>query len=314
MAQPEYSVIIPVFNSDESLIEITHRLVNVFTKTIKAPFEIIFVDDASPNPNTWKTLEQLSEEFPNIIAIQLQRNFGRVNALLCGMDTISGQYVIIMDDDLQHAPEDIPVLLTEKEHDVVMGASLKKNHTFQQRVTSNIKSWFDAIALGKPRHIHNSAFMLLKADIVQKIRQIKTSNPILSALILFTTRDVTNVWVNHFERKYGHSNFNVLKRWALFTNLLINNSDLPLKLLRTGGLLIFILNLLLSLFYVYRRIIYQITVPGFTTLVIVNLMMGGLILLSLGIIGEYIYRLLVNVEQKPAYIVRTALGKSDYES
>jgi len=313
MSQPEFSVIIPVFNSDESLVEITHRLVSVFTKTVQAPFEIIFVDDASPNPNTWKTLEKLSGEFPNIISIRLQRNFGRVNALLCGMDTILGQYVIIMDDDLQHAPEDIPVLLTEKEHDVVMGASLKKNHTFQQRVTSNIKSWFDAIVLGKPRHIHNSAFMLLKADIVQKIRQIKTSNPILSALILFTTRDVTNVWVNHYERKYGHSNFNVLKRWALFTNLLINNSDLPLKLLRTGGLLIFILNLLLSLFYVYRRIIYQITVPGFTTLVIVNLMMGGLILLSLGIIGEYIYRLLVNVEQKPAYIVRTILGKSDHD-
>lgn len=94
MSQPEYSVIIPVFNSDESLIEITHRLVNVFTKTIKAPFEIIFVDDASPNPNTWKTLEELVEQFPNVIAIQLQRNFGRVNALLCGMDTISGQYVM----------------------------------------------------------------------------------------------------------------------------------------------------------------------------------------------------------------------------
>jgi len=314
MCQPEYSVVIPVFNSDDSLVEITRRLMQVFSEIVQAPFEIIFIDDASPNPNTWRTLEELTEKFPNIIAIQLQRNFGRSNAVLCGMDYILGNYVIIMDDDLQHAPEDIPVLLTEKEHDVVMGASLKKKHSFQKRLTSNIKSWFDQIALGKPRNIHNSAFTLLRADVVQKMRQIKTANPILSALILFTTRDVANVWVNHFDRKYGQSNFNVLKRWSLFTNLLINNSDLPLKCLRTGGLLIFTFNLLLSLFYVYRRVVYQITVPGFTTLVIINLMMGGLILLALGVIGEYIYRLLVNVEHKPTYIIRTMRGKQDHDS
>ena len=313
MNNPEYSVVIPVYNSDDSLVELTQRISHVFTKEVQAPFEIILIDDASPNQNTWKTLQVLTDKSHNIIAVQLQRNFGRVNAILCGLDHVSGNYVIVMDDDLQHAPEDIPLLLAEKEHDVVMAAFREKKHTFQQKLTSAIKSWFDEKALGKPSHIQNSAFVLLKIDIVRKMRKIRTANPILAALIYYTTRDVVNVSVKHFDRKYGQSNFDISKRWALFKNLLINNSDYPLKALRTGGLLIFVFNLLLSLYYVFRRVLYQITVPGFTTLVTINLMMGGLILLSLGIIGEYIYRLLVNVEHKPAYIVRKVLGNSSHE-
>ena len=314
MIQPKFSVVIPVYNSEDSLVEITERLMGVFNETIQAPFEIIFIDDASPNPNTWKTLEKLTQGYPNIIAIQLQRNFGRVNAVLCGLDRVSGDHVVIMDDDLQHAPENIPLMAAEKEHDVVMAAFQGKKHSLQQKFTSTIKKWFDEIALGKPHHVYNSSFVLLKSDVVKKMCQINTANPIISALIYTVTRDAVNVPVKHFDRKYGRSSFNLSKRWQLFTNLLINNSDLPLKALRTGGLTIFILNLLLSVYYLFRRLLYQITMPGFTTLVIVNLMMGGLILLSLGIIGEYLFRIMVNVERKPAYIVRTILGKSDHDS
>ncbi len=311
MPAPVYSVVIPVYNSEQSLIDLSERLTTVFNETLKETFEIIFVDDDSPNRDTWEVLKNLVAEYPNITAIQLQRNFGRTNAVLCGFAHSSGEYVIAMDDDLQHYPEDIPLLISKKDHDVVMAAFIEKKHNLQKRITSAIKNQFDAISLGKPRHIHSSSFQLIKRDIVEKLLKIKSAYPILAAMIYYTTRDVVNVPIQHHERKYTASGFNLRKRWNLFTNLIINNSSFSLRVLRYSGTLIFFVSVLMSLYYIFRRIVYQITVPGFTTLITVNLLFGGLILLSLGIIGEYIYRLIVNVEQKPAYIVRTVLPKAE---
>lgn len=309
-----YSVIIPVYNSTESLAELCHRLDKVFSESIFAPYEIIFIDDGSSNSDTWLTLNHLVDLNQHLIAIQLQRNFGKANAVLCGLKYASGDYILLMDDDLQHAPEDIPLLLNEKSHDVVMASFQKKKHNLQQKFTSAINNWFEQVSLGKPPNIFNSPFLLLKKPIVESILQTKTPYPNIDGLIYYTTKDVVNVEVTHNVRRYGESNFNLAKRWNLFTNLIINNSNFGLRVLRYGGMIIFLISVSMSAFYIYRRLFYDVLIPGFTTLATLNLLLGGLTLLSLGIIGEYIYRLLVNAENKQAYVVRNVIQSDDDRS
>jgi len=309
MSQPVYSVVIPVYNSTESLIELSQRLGHVFSESIHAPYEIIFIDDYSSLPETWITLTKLVDSNPHIIAIQLQRNFGKANAVFCGFNYVSGDYIVMMDDDLQHAPEDIPLLIQAQAHDVVMASFHRKNHNLQQKLTSAINNWLEHASLGKPVHIQSSPFALLKRSIVQGILQTRSPYPNISALVYYTTHDIVNVSVGHQSRQYGKSNFSIAKRWELFANLIINNSNFGLRILRYGGMAIFLISVLMSAFYIFRRLFYDVLIPGFTTLVTLNLLLGGLTLLSLGIIGEYIYRLLVNVERKQPYIIRTVLQR-----
>ena len=145
-----YSVVVPVYNTTDTLKELVDRLDNVFTSVVQETFEIILIDDASPNPGTWKVMEQLAEQYHRVKIIQLRRNFGKAGAVLCGFDQAQGEYIFTLDDDLQHFPEDIPKFIDQREHDVVMGAYIRKNHPLLKRITSHIKGWFDWKVAGKP--------------------------------------------------------------------------------------------------------------------------------------------------------------------
>ena len=120
-AAPTYSVVVPCYNSDVSLPQVVERIAAVFKTQLRESFEIVMVDDGSPDAGTWARLQELAGRYPEVRAIRLARNFGKPGAMLCGYSAARGQWIIAMDDDLQHAPEDVPKLLAAKEHDVVMG-------------------------------------------------------------------------------------------------------------------------------------------------------------------------------------------------
>lgn len=307
-SQISYSIVIPVYNSTQSLRELAGRIDKVFRTVIKDSYEIVFVDDASPNKETWKILEMLSGEYENIRCIQLMRNFGKQGAMMCAFMEVKGKFVITMDDDLQHLPEDFPLLIAMKEHDVVMGNFENKKHSFFKKMLSSINSWFEEKLIDKPKNIRNTPFKLINAEVIKLICNIRTSHPYIPALLFFATRDVVMVNVNHMERTYESSGFTWKKMYRTFSNMLFNNSSLLLQLIAFAGIGISIFSFAFGCFFLYKKIFIGIGVPGWASLMIMLLFIGGLILFSIGVVGEYLIRIINGIESKPAYFVRKKIG------
>jgi len=307
---PIYSIVIPCYGTDKSIIELAKRINLVFTDYIKENYEVIFIDDLSPNPNTWKTLKDVKQMFPNNTSIiQLTRNFGKAGAVLCGFSKVKGDFVITLDDDLEQSPEDILKLIPHKEeNDVVIGYFKNKNHNFFKRSSSRIKRIFDYYLIGKPKNIHSTPFKLFKRKIVDEMVKIKTPYPYIAGLMFYVTKNIKMVKVSHHKRKYDKSNFNTFKRIKLFSNLLINNSSFLLRFVAFIGFATSFFSFSYGILIFTKQLFFDGSkVEGWTSIMVVNLILGGLILLSIGITGEYLIRIIKGVESKPPFIIKEEL-------
>lgn len=300
----DISIIIPVYNSVDSLPLILERITAVFVNQIRERFELIFVDDCSSNSKTWRILESLAANHQSVRALQLTRNFGRTGAALAGIDAANGNWIIVMDDDLQHRPEDIPKLLTERSHDVVLAQFEHKAHGPIARSGSSVVTWVEHLVLGFPKHLHNSPFVLFKSEIAKHMLHRNTPYPFLPALFLEITRDVVGVKVQHDLRFSGQTEFSFFRRLKHFSNLLINNSSLLLRGVAFIGIVMSFMSFSVGCYLLWRG---AGSVPGWTSLMIVTLMIGGLVLVSIGVSGEYLVRIIRGIESQPAYIVRNPI-------
>ncbi|HEY8399731.1 MAG TPA: glycosyltransferase family 2 protein [Cytophagaceae bacterium] len=298
-----FSIVIPVYNSTSSLTELVDRIDKVFSQ-LDAAYEIIFVDDGSSNKATWPVIEKLAMQKPSVKGVQLTRNFGKPGALMCGLEQAAGDYIITMDDDLQHLPEDLPALIAKKEHDIVIAYFKDKKHSFQKQVFSKINSWFEEKLIGKPAHIKSGPFRLLKREIVANMLSVKTAYPSISALMYFVSKDVVMAEVSHGERKFDKSGFTFKKMLGTFSNLLINNSSFLLQVMAGMGIGISTLSFIMAIAFLIKKLTVGTTVAGWASLMIVILFIGGLILFSLGVVGEYLIRIINGVENKPSYLIR----------
>ena len=300
-----YSVVVPVYNSAETLCQLTERINRVFEQTIKAEHELILVDDCSPNPSTWPILQKLKKKNGRMKIVQLSKNFGQHPATLCGMNISEGDFIITMDDDLQHRPEDIVYLLKHKQHDIVIGVLSEKKHNMFKQVTSNIKGWLDYKLVGKPRNLKLSSFRLMQRSVVDNILKIQTVYPILAALIFSVTSDVVNAEVAHEERKEGKSGYSLSKMIKLFNNLIINNSSMLLKLIGQTGIVTSLISACMIVYLIIQKISGGHSIIGWPSIMVSVFFFGGMILFALGIIGEYLIRLIYNTDQRPSYYIRS---------
>ena len=300
------SVVIPVYNS-KVLEELTERIERVFAGRVEQ-HEVLFVDDFSPDPAVWVTLERIAARYPSVRAVQLTRNFGQHAATICGLREARGEFVITMDDDLEHSPEEIPKLLDMREHDLVVGRFKERQHGLLTRASSRIKGTFDWFILGKPRHIQLTSFRMLSRVVVDGMLAIRTAHPFIPALMLHVTKNVVAVDMDHRRRARGRSSYTFLKRLRLFTDLIIHNSSLVLRVVGQLGLAIAALSFLMAGYIVYRKLQHSIGVLGWASVVTVQLLIGGLLLFSVGVIGEYLVRIIESSEAKPTYFVRRRAG------
>jgi dolichol-phosphate mannosyltransferase/undecaprenyl-phosphate 4-deoxy-4-formamido-L-arabinose transferase len=297
------SIVIPVYNSTV-LEELAARIHAVFALLPETDYELIFVDDASSDPRVWPTLEELTRRSGRVQAIQLTRNFGQQPATLCGLAAARGDVVITMDDDLQHAPEDIPRFLALTGWDIVIGQFDRKRHSLFRRLASRAKGYFDRIILGKPKGIQMSSFRMLSRTVVDGVLSIHTPHPFLPALIFHVSRNATGVRIGHSSRREGRSGYTFWKLIRLFSNLLINNSSLVLRLVGNLGVLFAGVSFLMAGVVVYRKLIHGVSVRGWASLLATQLLIGGLLLFSVGVVGEYLIRIIESSEGKPTYFIR----------
>jgi glycosyltransferase involved in cell wall biosynthesis len=301
------SVVVPVYNSTV-LEELADGIDAVFAALPEHRYELLFVDDFSPRPEVWPTLERLARERAAVRAVQLTRNFGQQPATLCGLAAAQGEVVLTLDDDLQHSPEDIPKLLALADRDIVIGQLTQSRHSPLRRLASRAKGFFDRILIGKPRDIRLSSFRLLRRTVVDGVLQIRTPHPFLPALMFHVSKDVAGVPVGHGRRREGKSGYTVWKLLRLFSNLLINNSSLVLRLVGWIGILFSGFSFFLAGVVVYRKLVHAISVQGWASLFAALMLIGGLLLFSIGIVGEYLIRIIEASEARPTYFVRRRLG------
>jgi glycosyltransferase involved in cell wall biosynthesis len=302
----EVSVVIPVYNSEKSLNELLDRLSKVLDENTES-YEVIFIDDGSKD-NSWKLLEDLHSLYKNTRIIQLMKNFGQHNALMCGFNCARGEYIVTMDDDLQHPPEEIPKMLeaikSDVNYDVIIGRPIEKKHSLYRNALSWAGNYLNVYFYDKPYDLRMGAFRVIRRSVINEIIKYKLPNPSIGPLLLVVTLRIKNITVDHKPRLYGSSTYTIGKLIKMSFDNIIHNSSLPLKIVSFFGIFISFLSFGLGLYYMYKRFFYGIPVVGWTTLLVSNLFLFGVVLFSFGIIGEYILRIVQTTQNNPQYTIR----------
>jgi len=305
MKEVEYSVVVPVFNSAETLHELYSRC-SMVMESLGKPWEVIFVDDGSPD-DSWKVLGEIKAAHPDkVTAIRLTKNFGQHNATFCGFNFIKGNWLITIDDDLQNPPEEIPRLITardETDADLVYGIYEKKQHSYIRNLGSSYFKKTSRI-LGRPGE--GSAFRLIASDIVQKVLMHHQNFIFVDELLNWYTGNIYFVPVNHEKRMSRRSGYNTRKLWGLVTNLMIYYTSVPLKIMVYGGFFSSAVFMVLSLIFAFKKIFFNVPL-GYTSLIVAILFSTSLILFSLGIIGEYLSRIYLVQNKKPPYSIKKVI-------
>jgi undecaprenyl-phosphate 4-deoxy-4-formamido-L-arabinose transferase len=305
MALPDgISVIVPVYNSEKTLSELVERLEPVL-KDCQAPYELILVNDGSRD-QSWAAIHSLSQSYPWVRGINLMRNYGQHNALLCGLRAACYATSVTMDDDLQHPPEEIPRLLARlaEGEDVVYGTPIKQAHT----VWRNLASYFTRLALQGTMGVENarkvSAFRALRTHVRRAFGQYQSPFVILDVLLSWGTTRFAAIPTRHETRQRGASNYTFSKLIVHGLNMLTGFTVLPLQLASLMGFAFALFGLLILLYVIVRFVMEGGSVPGFPFLASIIAIFSGVQLFALGIIGEYLARMHFRIMEKPTYVIR----------
>jgi glycosyltransferase involved in cell wall biosynthesis len=302
----DYSIVIPVFNSEKTLPDLYKRLTEQFDR-ISQNYEIIYVDDCSID-GSWNVLQELKKKDNRVKIIHFIRNFGQHNATLCGFNYSQGDFLITLDDDLQHPPEEIPQLIAKINEGffVVYGRYEPKNPSALENALSRIFQKIIHRILQIPDSIFLSSFAIYKRDVIKNMVAIKSSYPFLFGLMIRSTpiQKIGNADVRHVERSAGSSNYGLIKYSKYSLNLIINYSSLPLVFVASFGFLLSIMSICFGFWILLQKIIDPTYgIMGWNSLMVAITLIGGAILMSMGIIGEYLRRILAETSYGQQYVI-----------
>jgi undecaprenyl-phosphate 4-deoxy-4-formamido-L-arabinose transferase len=309
------SVVIPVYNSSPVLSDLVTRLKPVLASNFEA-YELILVNDGSKD-SSWESICCLVAQNSWIRGINLMRNYGQHNALLCGIRKARFEIIVTMDDDLQHPPEEIPKL-TEKigtGYDVVYGSPIQEQHGLWRDLASAITkiSLEATIGINTARMV--SAFRALRTQVRDAFADYKGSFVSIDVLLTWGTTRFTAVSVRHDPRKIGSSNYTLRKLVNHAFNMITGFSPLPLQIATILGFLFTLLGIIILIYVILNYILHGGSVPGFSFLACVIAIFSGVQLLMLGIFGEYLGRIHFRSMDRPSSIIREMLEPSiDKES
>ena len=253
-------------------------------------------------------LRELFKKYDNLCVLNLSKNFGQHNATIAGLNYAKGEYVITMDDDLQHPAAEIFKLIgeLEKGYDVVYGEYPKHADIFRNAGSMANNLMMD-VFIGKPGELKFSSFRIIRSFVVKEMVKYDAPYPYLDGLILRITRNIGTVEVEHRERKAGGSNYTVKKLLSLWMNGFLNFSILPLRLFAYIGIVFAIAGFLLAVVVMVRAIFFSVPVQGWASLIVSTLIFSGVQLLSLGMIGEYVGRIYLTQNRTPQFVIKESL-------
>lgn len=304
---PQYSVVIPVFNSERLVGQVIDRTVAFFEQQ-DLSFEVVLVNDGSSD-GSWEVIEARAQADPRVVAVNLLTNYGQHTALLCGMRESRGEWVATIDDDLQNPPEELVHLFGKaaEGHDLVLGRFREKKHALYRRWGSLLVSVINTRVFGKPPGLVLTNYRLMHRSVVDRVCAYRSVYPYVTGLSLMYSHSPANVLVEHQARPEGRSNYNLIRITKLMMRILFAYSAFPLRMVVSLGALVSVVSFGLGVYYLVRSLLGTVQVQGWTTLVVLLSFFNGINLLMLGMLGEYVVRILNQTSNANPYEVKAVV-------
>jgi len=301
---PLISVVVPVYGCETCLMELCSRL-DKSLKSIPADYEIILVNDASPD-DAWTTIKTLHENNKYIKGIDLARNYGQHHAITAGLDAADGEWAVVMDCDLQDQPEEIPKLYEKalEGYEVVFGKRIERQDNWFKKKASRLFYRIYDYFTGTSTDYTVANFSIISRKVVRGFRRIGEQNRFYPLFIQWMGYKTASVEINHSERKQGKSSYNIKKLVTLGTDAIISQSNKPLRLSIQFGFLIASASLIYGLYLFARYFFLDETVQGWTSVMVSIYFIGGLIFFNFGVLGLYIGKVFNEVKGRPLYLIR----------
>ena len=304
----DLSVVVPVCNEEDNVAELSQRLSSVLGARVER-YEVIFVDDGSTD-RSFHAIQQLHLTDPRVKAVKLSRNFGHHVAIAAGIDHARGRGVILMDGDLQDRPEEIPKLLAKfaEGYDVVYGVRDNYRESAPRRAASRL-FWAVLTRLsGYPIPPHQTMLRIISRRVATQLRGMPEQARFTAGLIAWLGFRQTGVTVEHAGRLAGFSKYSLGRMLQFTFHVITSFSQLPLQLAGYLGLAISTVSFIGAAYLIIRRLVWGIPVVGWASLMVTMLLLGGIQLMIVGIIGEYLGRVFSEAQGRPLYVVDQTLG------
>ena len=306
---PKISFVIPIYNEAHIIEEFYRRLKLVLVADFSGfSYEIIFIDDGSVDESP-RILEKLHVLDKNLQVIQFSRNFGHHIALTAGSDVAKGDFVVMMDGDLQDQPEEIIKLynkLTDG-YDVVYAERMNKKFGYIQNWLSKAFNIAIKKLINEPIVINSTIFRIMTKQVADNVKLLRERNRYIIGVVGWVGFKHAAAEVEHGERYGGKGKYNLSKRMSLALDAIFSFSNYPLKLITRVGLFLMVLSFLAGIYNIYKKFIYGVPVLGWSSLIVAVLVIGGMQTIMLGVIGEYVGRNYIEDKNRPLYIIKKYL-------
>ncbi|MBX9786264.1 MAG: glycosyltransferase family 2 protein [Alphaproteobacteria bacterium] len=304
----EISVVIPVYQA-ENILQVLHDRLKKSLESITEDYEIIFIDDGSKD-KSWDLIEDISKSNQRVRGIRFCRNFGQHCAITAGLDRCDGNYVVVMDCDLQDPPEEIPRLYKKiKEgYPVVLAIRKERKDSYMKILYSYLFYKTLSILSGLKFNSELGNFRMVSRKVVDNFRLMQDQIRFFISLMEWMGFPSTSIEIKHAERLHGKSNYNFKKSWDLALNVIIANSERPLKASIVLGVTISLLSFFFSCYIICKSIYYKTYILGWSSLIVATMFIGGVIIMNIGLLGIYINKIFEQVKRRPHYISLLEVG------
>lgn len=299
------SFVIPCYRSQNTLPKVIEEINTTMAGMDSYSYEIVLVNDSSPD-GTINTIRELCAKHGNITGIDLAKNFGQHAALMAGMRQAKGDVVVCLDDDGQTPADEVGKLLDKlnEGYDVVYASYGKKKHSLFRNFGSKVNELMTRVMLGKPKELYVSSYFAAKKFVVEDMIRYEHSYAYVIGLVLRATKNIANVEVNHRSREEGTSGYTLKKLLGLWFNGFTAFSIKPLRIATVIGVMCAGGGFAYGIYTIIKRLLLPDIQAGFSALMSMLVFMGGMIMLMLGLIGEYIGRIYISMNNSPQYVIR----------
>ena len=307
-----FSVVIPVFNSGGIVGTTIDRTVAVL-RQLAISFEVVCVNDGSQD-DSWKVLEAKAGEYPEVVALDLLRNYGQHSAVLAGLRHARGAWVVTIDDDLQNPPEEVIHLIRradEEGYDAVFGRFRRKQASGTRRLGTRTIELINRRIFGQPSDLVVTNFRLLRRDVVDRICADNSATPYITGMALLYSRNPGNATVEHAPRAEGSSNYSALRIARLVVTILFSYSAFPLRLFAVLGFVVALFAFVIGAVFLVLGLTGQTQVEGWTSLIVLTAFLGGMTIAMVSMLGEYLVRTLNQTSARQPYHVSRVVGSGD---
>ncbi|MBE5879922.1 MAG: glycosyltransferase [Lachnospiraceae bacterium] len=306
------SFVIPCYRSEKTIGQVVDEICTAMDKEPEYGFEIVLVNDSSPD-DTFSVIRELCERHSFVKGIDLAKNFGQHAALMAGMRMAKGDIVVCLDDDGQTPADEVGKLLSKLEEgfDVVYASYGKKKHSAFRNFGSKVNELMTRVMLGKPKELMVSSYFATRRFVVDEMIRYEHSYPYVIGLVLRSTKKITNVEVNHRARAEGESGYTLKKLLGLWFNGFTAFSIKPLRIATFIGSACAFGGFAYGIYTIIKKLVLVNVEAGFSALMSVLVFMGGMIMLMLGMIGEYVGRMYICMNCSPQYVVREMINHEE---